>query len=383
MPRRVGLAAALAFGAGVIVTIEFSAAALLPDLASGLGRSLADAGRLVSVFALASCLLGPPLTAALGGRPAGAALAGLLAGFGALNILAAAAPSYWGVFWARVVQGAALPAFISLAIAVLVAADDRPQGRALAGLNVGVALGAVAALPAAVAFTGQLDWRATFVALGLLCLLAAGGVLIVSPRAPLPTADLAAEAGLLRRPAILANLALSALVFTALFFAYSYLTAYLREAAGLGAGGAALALAGFAAAGLTGNAAAGRLVDGRPMQATIAVMGVFALAVILAGASGGRVAVLAAPLAGWGAAHAAAFLVCQSRLLQVAPEAPAFASALNISAANLGIAMGAAAGGAAVERYGVGASLWGGALLGIAAAAVAAAMPRPRLRRSP
>jgi predicted MFS family arabinose efflux permease len=47
----------------------------------------------------------------------------------------------------------------------------------------------------------------------------------------------------------------------------------------------------------------------------------------------------------WGTAHAAAFVVCQIRVTRAAVRAPRLAAAMNISAANLGIALGSALGG--------------------------------------
>lgn len=52
----------------------------------------------------------------------------------------------------------------------------------------------------------------------------------------------------------------------------------------------------------------------------------------------------------WGLAHSAAFVFCQVRVMAVAPEGPGFAGSLNISASNIGIAMGASA--VAIERRG-------------------------------
>lgn len=375
MTQRSGSGAlpALAFGAGVIVTIEFSAAGLLPDLAEGLGRSLEEAGWLVSIFALSSSLLGPLVTAKLGGRAAGPALAALLASFGMLNLLAAGAPGYWSVFAIRAAEGALLPAYISLAIAAVMLGAEKPQGRALAGLNVGVAVGAVVALPTAVAFAGRLDWQAVFAALGVLALTAATTVLLMAPRAQLPgSASATAMVGLLRRSTVLGHLGLSVCVFAALFCAYAYLSAYLRELAGLEPDGVAVALTLFALAGLAGNWVAGRVVDTEPLRITAAVMVVLALALILVGLSAGRPVLLAPPLILWGAAHTAAFLACQSRLLQAAPDHLALASALNISACNLGIAVGSALGGVAVDAFAVEGSVWGSVALA-ALAAIAAA----------
>lgn len=58
-------------------------------------------------------------------------------------------------------------------------------------------------------------------------------------------------------------------------------------------------------------------------------------------------------------AHTAAVVICQVRVTLAGQSAPAFAMALNISAANFGIALGAAIGGWVATRWGIGAIGWG------------------------
>lgn len=382
------LAWALAFGTAVIVTIEFSAVGLLPGLARDLGVSLEAAGRLVGGFALASCLLGPPLTVWAARRDARTMLAGCLVIFGAANLVAAAAPGYDLVMAARLAEGAVLPVFVSLAIATLVRdAPHRPRARSLGLLNAAVVAGGLVALPATVILAGELDWRASFAVLGLLALAGAAAVIRLAPRSSVAPAREAA--GLLRRTVVLAHLALSAAAFTALFSSYTYLAAYLEEVAGLDAVGVGTALAGFAMAGLIGNAVAARLADRTPLGATVVAVAGFSAVMASLAAPVSDLPRLALALAAWGALHAALFVICQTRLLHAAPDAPAFGSALNISASNLGIALGAVAGGWTVERLGLTALGWSAAALGLVALLAAAAVPvfspraAPRRRRSP
>jgi predicted MFS family arabinose efflux permease len=81
--------------------------------------------------------------------------------------------------------------------------------------------------------------------------------------------------------------------------------------------------------------------------------------------------VLALLLGVWGAAHTAAVTLCQVRVTLAGGCAPAFAMAMNISSANLGIALGAAFGGWVVEGVGVHAIAHGAACLVVVVAALA------------
>ena len=58
-------------------------------------------------------------------------------------------------------------------------------------------------------------------------------------------------------------------------------------------------------------------------------------------------------IAVWGASHMAAFVINQVRVMQAGKEAQSFALSLNISACNLGIALGAMCGGYVVQHYGI------------------------------
>lgn len=364
--------AALCFAAGLVVAIEFSAAALLPELARGLGVTLAEAGTLVIAFALAAGFAGPPLTALVPRRAAKPAMIAALLSFAVGNLAAVIAPWPPVLLACRIVQGAALPAFMSLAMASLVRRHvDRPQGASLAVLNAGVVAGGAVVLPAALLLGGRLDWRAAFAALGLLATVAAVWLAASVPAAQ-PDRDPAPRERVsdVTRGAVAFQLSLSALTFCALFCGYSYLTAFLAKASGLPVGGQALLLGVFALAGLFGNAAAGRSVDRHPIGAAVATLMILALAVTSAGLGPRHVVVLALAIPAWGAAHASCFVVCQARLLKAAPAAPAIASALNISAANLGIAMGTAVGGVIIEQLGPALIPFGVAGLAIATAAV-------------
>jgi predicted MFS family arabinose efflux permease len=166
------------------------------------------------------------------------------------------------------------------------------------------------------------------------------------------------------------------LLFAAMFAGYSYLAAFLETVAGFEGGGIAATLMGFGIAGVAGNWVAGRVVDRGPTAASAGVAGVLMLAMAAASLAGARLMLLLPLLAVWGAAHAAAFLLCQVRVMLAAPVAPALASSLNVAAYNVGIAAGAEAGGWLVDRHGVGAIGYGAAALAAPALAMALAMAR-------
>jgi DHA1 family inner membrane transport protein len=162
----------------------------------------------------------------------------------------------------------------------------------------------------------------------------------------------------------------------AMFAAYTYLAAFLEQVAGFRGRGVAFALAAFGAAGLGGNWIAGRVVDRGATPATAAVALVLAVATAALSLAGAHLALLVPLLGLWGAAHAAAFLLCQLRVMRAGPAAPAFAFSLNIAACNVGIGAGAAVGGAVAVRFGVDAIGLASAALAVPALVVALLLAR-------
>lgn len=366
----------LAPALAVVVATEFIVVGLLPALARSLRIPLGQAGSLVAGFALAAAILGPGLTAWAGRWPPRQVLAAGLAVFAVGNGLAVLFPYYLVLLAVRVAQGAVLPVFFSVGAAALVAlAPTGGHGRALADANLGTVIGLVFAMPAGVLLAGDEGWRGPFLVLGGLAAVM-GLAMTWFPDTPPPPSDLRAQASLLTRPRFLAHLALSVLAFTAMFAGYTYLSAWLETVAGLEPWAVALSLAGFGLAGLVGNALAGRATERRPLAATIVAMLVLALALVLSAVWTGGAPALIGLLVLWGVAHTAVFVLCQVRVVLAGGEAAAFASALNISAANLGIALGAVFGGGIAAVLGLARIGLGAAILALLTVVLAALMRR-------
>jgi predicted MFS family arabinose efflux permease len=295
------------------------------------------------------------------------------------NFAAVLMPSYPLILAVRVVQGAILPALVSVgSVAIATLAGPGKEGRAVALVYyLGVVVALVLAVPGGVVLAEHGGWQLSFLCLALLAVIAAAILGAAFPRlgtsAP---ASIAAQARIMRRPMLQAHLGLSALLFAAMFAAYSYLAAFLETVAGFDGRRIAAALLGFGIAGVLGNWVAGRVVDRGPTAASAGVACLLMLAMAAVSLAGDRLLPLVALLAVWGAAHTAAFLLCQVRVMLAAPIAPAFASSLNIAACNLGIAAGAEAGGWIVGQHGIGAVGYGGGALAGLALAMALAMAR-------
>ena len=336
------------------VATEFIVVGLLPSIATDLGVPLSTAGQLTAVFAIAAAVLGPFVTLVVSRVPPWALLAGVLVLYAAGNGVIALSADLTPMLLTRAVQGAFLPPFVGVGTAeVLRMAPAASRGRALARANLGFVLGVLLALPAGIALAQGGNWRLSFAVLAIAPLPVAVAVGLLFPRdqrAHDGPPGVAGQLALLRRPRFLGHLALSVTIFAAMFSAYTYLGAWFEDTMGLDVGGLALALLLFGAVGVAGNFMAERVADRFPLAATAVTAVALAVAVNVAAWTGGSILAAVIPLAVWGVMHTAGVSLSQVRVTVAGAAAPAFAMTLNISAANLGIAVGAFTGGWAVDH---------------------------------
>ena len=339
----------------IVVATEFIVVGLLPLIARDFDISLARAGTLTGWWAFSAAVAGPFVTLVTNRLPPRTLLIAALLLFTAGNAVMTLADNFDLMLVTRIIQGAVLPAIVSVVASVVARLAPRSeQGRGLARANIGFVLGVLLVLPAGVAIADSGDWRLPFAVLAVVALPAAAAISRYFPVVSATRAGTMIEQlGLLRRPVFLAHLGLSVVFFAAMFAAYTYLGAWIEQAMGLSAGWSALLLFLFGAAGLAGNAAAGRIADATPLGGAIVAAVILVASIKLAVVASGSMALATILLMIWGGSHTVLVILCQVRVTLAGQAAPAFAMTMNISAANLGIAIGAFGGGVFIERQGV------------------------------
>lgn len=345
----------LAISAFIIVTTEFIIVGLLPALARDLDVSVAAAGWLVTLFAFTVMLVGPVLTGMVSHVDRKRLFVVLLLVFAGANALAAAAPNIWVLGLARFIPAVALPVFWGTAseTAGELAGPER-SAKAVANVYMGIAGAMVFGIPLGTLVGDAFGWRSTFWILALLSLLMAGLLAAVMPQVAKPVrVRLGEQMRILREPVFLGNLALSVLVFTAMFTAYTYLADLLEKVAGIAPGAVGWWLMGFGVVGLGGNWLGGYLVGRSPLRATFAGLSVLALGMVATVPAAGNHGWLGLALAVWGLGNTALYPICQVRVMKAAQQAQALAGTLNVSMANAGIGLGAIIGGAAIGELGI------------------------------
>lgn len=336
-----GDGAVLAFGAGVLVASEFAVIGMAPDMVRSFGVTIQQSASLVTLFAIGSALLGPLVVFATRRVRPDLAMACALLPFAA-SMLAAWHPDWWTVCLLRLVQGATLPLYIAIAGDVLSRLwhDD---GRATGWIYSGVVLGSAFGAPLGVAIAGCGGWQLSFFMFGVLAALAAALLMWRGPGADSDRADVRLESWRAMDAKVYARLLLSAIQFGAMFCVYANL-AWVLELAGVSKGSLGVWLLAFGAAGLAGNAMASRwTARSTDLASRLSACAFLVIGAFIAFLPRGQFALLLIVCL-WGAAHAASFIVNQLQVTRAAPAAPRLAAAMNISAANVGIASGSSLG---------------------------------------
>lgn len=362
--RGVWALAIMAFAIGVA---EFIVVGVLPSIADDFGLPLARVGGLVGLYAFALAVGTPIVVLALGRCPRKRLLIGLVAVFLAGNLISAAANSYSLLLLGRLITAVAHGSFF--AIGATVAARLAPKGqasRAIALMFAGLTLAMVIGVPLGSLVGNSLGWRLPFYGVALLAALALISVALWVPELPVTTVSKPKDAlGALVKLPILAMMGITILGFGASFAAFTFITSIMVDITRFSTSMANVLLVVFGVATLVGNLLGGRLAAQWGWSTALArlLAGLLIVLVALAMAMSHQVAMVVV-LFIWGLLAFGMSPGFQAGMLETAerwtPRAIDFASALNISAFNLGIALGEALGGLLVAHGRLDMTPWAG-----------------------
>ncbi|MGE8224332.1 MFS transporter [Stenotrophomonas pigmentata] len=379
MSRGIPLALlALTLGAFAIGTTEFVIVGLIPTIAADLHVSLPSAGLLVSLYALGVAVGAPVLTALTGRVPRKALLVALMLLFTVGNLIAWMAPGYGSLIVARVLTGLAHGVFFSIGsiIATSVVPKDKAAS-AIAIMFTGLTVALVTGVPLGTFIGQHLGWRATFLAVAALGVIALLGSLLFVPR-DLPRsapATFGQQFAVLAQPRLLLVYAMTALGYGGTFLSFTFLASILQDVSGFSANAVSAVLLVYGVSVAIGNLWGGRLADRRgPIPALTLIFGLLALVLlVLTFTAYNRWLVLLTVLALGAVAFGnvpglQVYVVKQAQ--RFVPQATDVASGLNIAAFNIGIALGASLGGLVVDHIGLMHTPWIGALVVLGALAL-------------
>ncbi|MFV8781670.1 MFS transporter [Microbulbifer sp. SA54] len=362
---------ALALSAFAIGTTEFVIVGLVPTIAHDLGVTLPSAGLLVSLYALGVAVGAPVLTALTGRWNRKTVLLSVMALFTLGNLLAWLAPGYSSLVVARVLTGLAHGVFFAIGstIATSLVSKDKEAG-AIALMFTGLTVALVTGVPLGTWIGQHFGWRATFLIVSALGLMALVGSALLVPKnlKQSPPATLRQQLAVLTEPRLLLVYAMTALGYGGTFTAFTYLAPILQQVSGFAAGTVALIMLVYGVSVAVGNIWGGKLADRRgPVPAlSIIFTALAAVLMLFTWTAGNPVAAVLTVLV-WGAFAFGNVPGLQVYVVQLAekhtPQAVDVASGLNIAAFNIGIAIGSVLGGAVIEHLTLMDTPWIGALI--------------------
>lgn len=358
----------LAFSLFAMGSAEFLLAGVLPEIAGDLRISLSSAGALISTFAVAVVIGGPPLAILTLRWPRRATLVTTQAVFAVAVTIGLLTDSYAVLLVSRFVCGLAYAGYWAVAAvtAISLVPPDR-TARASGVVVSGLSLAMIAGGPAGALLSHFTGWRGGF--WGVVALTAIGAIvsLLVMPvTSTARESSVRRELRTMRQPQLWSVYAVTVLSTAAYMISFNYLAAFLTDITGIPGVWVPGVLALFGVGAFVGLSIGGRIADRRPSQALLAgALGISTCSVLLAVLA--RYAPAVVPLVLLlGVAGFVLNPAIYGRVFAIAATAPTLAGATTVSAFQLGISLAPVLAGTALNT---GASItsvtWIGAALAV------------------
>jgi predicted MFS family arabinose efflux permease len=266
---------------------------------------------------------------------------------------------------------------VFFSVGATIAADLVPENRrasAIAMMFMGLTVAIVTGVPIGT-YIGQIfGWRATFWAVGALGIVAFVAIAVLLPNTlkKAPPASIFDQVRVLGSGRLLIVFAMTALGYGGTFVAFTFLAPILQDVTGFSESSVSLILVLYGIAIAAGNIGGGKIANHNPVKALIGLFALQAIVLVIFSFTAVSPVLTLITLVALGFLSFANVPGLQLYVVQLAkehrPGAVDVASALNIAAFNLGIALGAWLGGVVVESpMGLGATPWVGAILVVVA----------------
>jgi len=362
---------ALTLSAFAIGTTEFVIVGLVPTIAQDLGVSLPSAGLLVSLYALGVAIGAPVLTAMTGRWQRKNVLMAVMSLFVVGNLLAWMAPSYSSLITARILTGLAHGVFFSIGSTIATSLVPREkEASAIAIMFTGLTVALVTGVPLGTWIGQNFGWRATFMVVAVLGLIALIGSALLVPKnmkqaAP---ARISQQLSVLTQPRLLLVYAMTAIGYGGTFTVFTFLAPILEQVSGFQSSAIGLIMLVYGVSVAFGNIWGGRMADRLgPIKALQIIFTALALVLLAFTFTAGNQTAAVITILIWGAFAFGNVPGLQVYVVQLAekytPQAVDVASGLNIAAFNVGIALGSLLGGIVIESMTLMDTAWIGAVI--------------------
>ncbi|RUL50352.1 MFS transporter [Lysinibacillus antri] len=366
---------ALAISAFAIGTTEFISVGLLPLIAKDLNIPVTTAGLTVSLYALGVTFGAPILTSLTSRMSRKTLLLWIMILFIAGNTLAAISNSITLLLVARVIS--ALSHGIFMSIGSTIAADLVPENRRASAISImftGLTVATVTGVPFGTFIGQQLGWRAAFIVIiivGVIALIG-NGILVPSNLRKGVKTTLRDQVKLVTNGRLLLLFIITALGYGGTFVVFTFLSPLLQDITGFKESTVAIILLAYGIAIAIGNMIGGKLSNKNPIRALFYMFIVQAAVLFILMFTApfkiaGLITILCMGLLAFmNVPGLQVYVVMLAE--RFVPSAVDVASAINIAAFNAGIAMGSYFGGLITDSIGLIHTSWIGALMVVGAA---------------
>jgi len=274
----------LALGGLGIGTTEFAIMGLLPDIAGSLGVSIAEAGILISAYALGVVVGAPLLIGYTVKQRPKKVLIWLMILFTIFNGLSIISPNYYFMMGARFLSGLPHGAFFGAGTVVASKlASKGKEARYISYMFSGLTIANLAMVPLVTYVGHTFHWRWYFVIVTLIGLVTLAFIRFWLPDLPAKeNASSIQELGFLKNKKPWYVLMITSIGFGGLFCWFSYITPLMTEVAGIQKDNMAYVMVLAGAGMVTGNLLGGYLSD-RIGEAKATVMLLIAMLLVLIG----------------------------------------------------------------------------------------------------
>lgn len=345
----------LALGVFGIITTEFGVIGILPELAARFHVSIAQAGWLLTAFALTIAVSGPFITLAVSHINRKVALSVVLAIFILSNLFSMIAPGFGWLLAARILPAFFHPIFFSVAMGTAAqSVEPEKAPKAVAIVFSGISVGTVLGVPLTVFFADLFDWRAAFAVSAVINLIAVLALLFLLPSMPVTERpSFGSQLGILKKKKTWWSIITTILIITGMTVSYGYMADYLKNVVLMNGKMISIAMLLFGGAGVFGNLLIGHLLSQNRIRTVWFFLGGLIMVQAILFVVAKQFYPAFASVVIWGFIHTGGFLLGQTLITSSAPEAPEFASSIFVSAGNTGFAAGSFAGGVAINTFGV------------------------------
>ncbi|MGK9252262.1 MFS transporter [Paenibacillus humicus] len=353
----------LTIGVFGILNTEMGIVGILPSIADHFHVSIAKAGLLVSLFALAVAISGPILPLLFSGFNRKKVLLLVLGVFVLGNIVSIFASSFAVLLLARVIPAFLHPVYVSIALTAAAASVPKEEApKAISIVFMGVTGGMVLGSPISSYIASSASIEMAMLYFTIVNVIAFIAILFVPSMPVEEKLSYGSQLNALKRSFTWLSIAAVIFINAAMYGVSSYLAVYLAAITHIPGKAISFMLFVFGGASIIGNILAGRLLTKSTAKSVVSfpfVLGAVYLLFIMMG----RLAVpMALIMFVFGIAVAVGNNISQYCIASAAPEAPEFSNGLFLASGNIGVTIGTTAGGWLITGMGTQAIIAGGFL---------------------